>query len=504
MSIWSTIKSLFQPQYHIEFTVDDALEMIQGQSAAELYKTQPHLRTVIGFLADNVAQIKLKEFQRVSDTDRQRVTDAPLINLLRQPNATMTGYELIRQLAADLALYDNAYWLVYQNPGRDVERFASWEIRPIPPTWVVAKSDGSAFAPKTYRIHAPMGGQTQDVPASSMLVFHGWNPTDPVAGTSPIKALKDVLNEQIQAWSFRTQMWKRGGRIGMYVSRPKDAPNWDETARERFKRGWKDFQDKGARAGESPVLEDGMELKRVGFTAREEEFMEVTKLSLQTVAQVYHVPPTMVGDLDNANFSNTREFRKMLYSETLGPTLRMIEDRLNTFLAPMLGTDVDDYLEFDVHSKLSGDFEEMASVLSTSVGAPWITPNEARATQNLPRIDGGDQLVVPLNVTQGGQASPQDGGKPKRPATGTDSDEAKQVIAAWKTRMEKSVRSKLGAGISPDDIDWKKWQDELQADLVVKANVNQYAAGITALQQTTEMRKKLEKEATIANQTTGL
>jgi hypothetical protein len=40
------------------------------------------------------------------------------------------------------------------------------------------------------------------------------------------------------------------------------------------------------------------------------------------------------------------------------------------------------------------------------VGAPWLTRNEARARQNLPHIDGADELIVPLNVIEGGQSSP--------------------------------------------------------------------------------------------------
>jgi hypothetical protein len=37
-----------------------------------------------------------------------------------------------------------------------------------------------------------------------------------------------------------------------------------------------------------------------------------------------------------------------------------------------------------------------------------MTRNEARADNNLPPIEGGDELIVPLNVVEGGQASPQD------------------------------------------------------------------------------------------------
>lgn len=132
MSIWQKLTDIFRPTYHISFDMADAMTIIQGQSETELYKTQPHLRTIISFLADNVAQVGLKEFRRISDTDRQRITDSPLINLLKQPNPDMTGFELLRQLTADLALHDVAYWAVTQAPDRDMERFGGWQIRPYP------------------------------------------------------------------------------------------------------------------------------------------------------------------------------------------------------------------------------------------------------------------------------------------------------------------------------------------------------------------------------------
>lgn len=464
MSVWSTIQSLFtRPLINVTFTQDD-VAFVLGQSPAELYKTQPHLRTVISFMGDNVGQVGLQLFSRVSDVNRVRVTDDPLITLLNHPNPDMTQFELLRQLVSDIALYDSAYWIVMP----DADSASGWIIRPIPPAWVTMKLEGNAFSPQMYKIQ-PTYGNAVDIPASDMLVFHGWSPEDPTSGVSPISALKDVMAEQIQAWSYRTQMWKRGGRIGMYLARPKDAPKWDDTARERFARDWKQFQDNGAKAGSSPLLEDGMRMERVGFSAREDEFLEVTKLSLQTVAQVYHVNPVMVGVLDNANFSNTREFRKMLYSETLGPVMQMIQDRLNSFLVPKISKAEHSYLEFNIRSKLAGDFEEQASVLSTSVGAPWMTVNEARGLQNYPAIEGGDSLIVPLNVIKGGQSSPQDGGEPL-PAVVDD------VVKRWMSRLKRSVNSRKAAG---ENIDWGRWERELQADLVA-SGIDQYNAGSLA------------------------
>src|SRR5690625_2244933 len=153
-----------------------------------------------------------------------------------------------------------------------------------------------------------------------------------------------------------------------------------------------------------------MEMRRIGFSAHEEEFIEASKLSLNTVAGVYHVNPTMVGQMDNANYANVREFRKMLYGETLGPLLVMIEDRINTFLLPMLGASDGQYVEFNIEEKLRGNFEEQTTALQSSVGRPWMKVNEARALQNLPAVEGGDEIVVPLNVASGDQASPNDSG----------------------------------------------------------------------------------------------
>lgn len=377
---------------------------VLGLTPEELYRTQPQLQTVISFLARNVAHLGLPAYVRVSDTDRQRLRDDPLNLLLSQPNADMTGYELRESLISDLGLYDIAYWMW----GEDAESASGWFIRPIPPSWVVETRGGSAFSAASYIVQNPDGTRVR-IESENMLVFHGWNPGRPKKGSAPVDALKAVLAEQIQAWEFREQMWKRGGRVGSYLTRPASSSVWSPEAREKFKRNWAEFSGRGAKAGSTPLFEDGIEMKRIGFSAREDQWLEASKLSLATVASIYHVNPVMVGILDNANFSNTKEFRKMLYSETLGPILAMVQDRLNTFLVPKVTKAENVYVEFNIQAKLQGDFEEQAAVLSSAVGAPWMLREEARARFNLPEVEGMGEPVIPLNVLIGGQSSPRDG-----------------------------------------------------------------------------------------------
>ena len=86
--------------------------MVLGLTPEELYRTQPHLRTVLSFVARNVAHLGLHGYERVSDTDRKWLFGDPLSDLLSRPNPEMTRYELINTLVSDLGLYDAAYWVV--------------------------------------------------------------------------------------------------------------------------------------------------------------------------------------------------------------------------------------------------------------------------------------------------------------------------------------------------------------------------------------------------------
>ncbi|MBR2581963.1 MAG: phage portal protein, partial [Oscillospiraceae bacterium] len=137
--------------------------------------------------------------------------------------------------------------------------------------------------------------------------------------------------------------------------------------------------------------------------------------------------------------------------ECLGPVLQMFQQRINSFLLPMLGADPDTYVEFDLQEKIKGNFEERASILQSATGGPWMTRNEARADNNLPPIEGGDELIVPLNVLEGGQASPtdthmepQDGSK----SCGCASCRSKAEPIRIKGRSEKEEDEKLAAVIS--------------------------------------------------------
>lgn len=373
----------------------------------QIWRSQPALRTVVSFLARNVAQLPLDVYRRRSDFDRVKDNTHPLARLLENPlpGSTWTKYRLLSWTVHELCIFDDAFWVKVtdgDSPG----------VLPVPRRFIQPVGN-SILAPDFYQLS--LAGGYRQLGPDQVVHFHGYNPDDPRCGTSPVETLRAILAEEYAATRYREQMWRNGARVGGYVHRPKDAPKWSEGARDRFKHDWQaQYSGDGPNVGSTPLLEDGMEFKASGVTPREAQYVESRQLTRIEVAVAYHVSPAMLGVLEEgASMANVAEYHKMLYQDTLGPPLvalaQDIERQLLIDLDPG-AADGSVYVEFNLAEKLRGSFEEQAAAISASVGGPWMTRSEARARHNLPHLDEADELIVPLNVSAGGLASPRDTG----------------------------------------------------------------------------------------------
>lgn len=382
----------------------EELPAVGNMSARELYATQANLHAVVSFLADSVAQLPLKVYRRDGENNRQRDRDSAAAQLLYKPNADQTAYELFNALTIELLLMGvSTLWLL-----PDPESKSKYQLRLIPREWIETTEYMTNYAPDAITIRTK-SGRSIEVPRKEFVQFRMYAPGNPGGYQSPLAALRQTLTEQIQADKFRTTVWRSSGRFNAYITRPKDVAPWDDETKRKwltaFREGW--GQD-GSNSGKMPLLEDGMEIKPYQFNAKEAQYAETKQLSREDVAAAYHVNPSLIWHTSTQTYASAKDNARALYADCLGPTLQMMQQRINSFLLPMIGADPDTYVEFDLTEKLKGSFEERASILQSAVGGPWLTRNEARADNNLPPIEGGDDMIVPLNVVAGGQASPTD------------------------------------------------------------------------------------------------
>ena len=487
-SILERWKAFFRPNVYYFSLGNDAPTQVLNFTAKQLYQTQENLRAVVDYLSNSIAQLPLYVYTRKDENDRAIDRISPAARTLWRPNGDQTEYEFIRALAIEYFVFGAVY--VWVAPDADSE--SGYQLRIIPSEWVISTENSTAYAPETIRVCTKNGGMAVDIPRSEFVQFRTYSAGNPGGYLSPISALRQTLEEQIQAGRFRRELWKSSGRLNAQIIRPKDVQPWDDETRKRFIESFREsWGSGGSKAGAIPLMEDGMEIKPFQTSFKEQQWMESVTLSREAVAAAYGVNPSLIWHTGTQTYASAKDNARALYADCLGPVLQMLQQRINTFLLPMIGGTPDNYVEFDLNEKLKGSFEERASILQASVGGPWLTRNEARADNNLPPVDGGDDLIVPMNVITGGQASPQDthmdagySAPPGRPAEGDakdgeilikarstkDEDERMQkVIEKFFERQKKSVLPKMGAKTA-SWWDEKRWNDELAADITPVLN----------------------------------
>jgi len=405
-----------------------------GNAAAfgQIYATQPNVRTCVDFLARGIADCGLHVYRRVSDTDRVRLPDHPLAQWLAHPNYATTRYRLFESLVCDLGIYFNAYWLKVRLPEGRIG------LVRLPP----AEMQVYGGLLPSHFVYTPLqGGRPETLDLSEMVYFNGYNPLNDVMGLSPLVTLARLLAEEAASAENRENYWRNASRVEGVIERPKDAPRWTPEKKLEWRKQWQERYSGPQSVGMVAVLEDGMTFKQVSWSPKDSEYINARKLSRTECAAAYHIPPPFVGDLEHATFSNIKEQHKQLYADTLGPWFTMIELAITLWLLPEAADTNDVYVEFNIAEKLKGQFEEQTASLAVAVRRAFMTPNEARARLNLPRI-ADDPTADQLAPQQGGPSNasatvdtPREPGAPVDAGT-TSSRQAALAVVAYGPRTE--------------------------------------------------------------------
>ena len=513
-------RAAFRPQVYIYGLGSDAPTQVLNYTASKLYQSQDNLKAVVDFLAASIAQLPLNVYKRTDETNRERDRTSSAARLLWRPNSSMTEFEFIRAIMTEYFVFGTVYVLVLP----DADRRSGWQMWPVPSEWVISTQSRNAYAAQSITVVAGNSGNAVEIPSTDFIQFKTYSPGNPGGYVSPISALRQVLQEQIEAGNFRKELWHSSGRLNAQIIRPKDVQPWDEGQRKRFIAAFREsWGAGGSKAGSIPLLEDGMEIKPFQTSFKENQWMESVKLSREACAAAYGVNPSLIWHTDTQTYASSKDNARALYAECLGPVLQMLQQRINSFLLPMVGADPDlTYVEFDLTEKLKGSFEERASILQAAVGGPWMTRNEARADNNLPPVEGGDELIVPLNVVEGGQASPQDthmeeqepmATEPAEPqkmrkkseaekfhvkarSTKEEDEKMAEILKGFWKRQAAAVLPKIGA----KSAKWwneERWNTELADDIepvidaVADAHGEEVAKAIGSEYRTDQTRKYL-------------
>lgn len=373
--------------------LDTPLEVGPGDYST-IWRTQPNVRLVVDFLARNIAQLGLHLYRKLDQSDRERADQHPAASPIYTPNPYTTRYRFVFQLVSDLAVFANHISVKMARADGRVGLFR------LPPTNVYPSDDSTWFEPAGYVVRGNRGEAT--LRPEQVVHIRGADLESSFWGVPPLESLRVVIAEDMAAATYREKFWKNAARFEGVLERPPEAPGWSKEARERFRAEWQAMYAGAGGSGKTAILEEGMTFKPMSWSAKDSQYLEARKLTRQEVAAAFHISPAMVGILEHANFANIDMQHQMLYQDTLGPWLKMIEEDLALQLLPDFEDTENLYFEFNIHEKLKGSFKDQAEALNQAVGRPWMTADEARGRLNLPSMGGSaEELAAPLNMQFG-------------------------------------------------------------------------------------------------------
>jgi phage portal protein BeeE len=359
-----------------------------------VWESQPSVRKVVSFMASTVAALPWRVY-RAEDGGRERLYDSPAETLVRRPTRFTSSADLVSGLALDWLLYGSACAVLVDE-----------EIVRVPAPLLMLSTD--VFG-RVNDVATVAGGETVSLSDLPVALMHGWDP-DGSGAVAPVRTLRALLAELSEAEGWRRRMWTDVPRVSAQVTRPKDAPRWSDEKRERFLQAMADFKSSTS-GGSIPVMEDGMKLESAPQVQPDlSSASSVRTLTDIEVAGYFGVPPELLG-MREANYGGYAALRRDLYTRVLGPLIGRIEDALNAEIVPALaGGDTSVYGVLDRTEAQDGTLLERVQALQSATGGPVMTRAEARERLDLPYLEGTEELIVPLNVIQGGQASPTDSG----------------------------------------------------------------------------------------------
>jgi HK97 family phage portal protein len=441
----------------------DALRLFEGEGSwigyGTVYRKLHPVRTVVDFIADAIATTPLK-FYRRNANDRTELRDHPAAQVVAHPNPELTDKALIGNAARDLLIYGNAYI-------RKVQTGNSRFLVPLPP-FRVTPQGGDLLGPSYFDFYPPNGSAPKRLSRDEVCHLHLYDPEDRRVGSSKLEALRTILREEVEASRYRTGYWDNKAAPDGVLQHP---GNLSEEALDRLRVDWQNRAGGYGNSGKTLILEEGMEYAPISHSPNDAQFIEGRQFILEATAHVFNLPLPLLSLTQTATYASQREFHKQLYTEVLPPWLETFTSEFELQLLPWFGEQDDDlYYEFNVESKLRGDFIDQVNVISKALGGGstpgWMVVSEARKLFNLPELEDprADALVVPMNVDLG---LPGDEPEPAAIAPVTPIGRSAAAangfndrLADFYARQDRSVRSKMGAG---EAFDFERWDRELAA-----------------------------------------
>lgn len=339
----------------------------------------------VRIIATNIASMPIKVFEKTVD-GRDEATKHPLHGLLSvQPSSIYTAYTLWESIVCDILLKGDGYGEIVR-PSKLSASVSEIRFIPHAKCKVDRKKDYL-----TYKIDDEFGERV--VHQDDMIHIPGFG-FDGKTGLSVISN-NEAISTALEADKFTNSFFRNGTHMGGYLKFP--GRMTDDTAKNVLTHFTKKYR--GTNNAFSPgLLTENGEYVPLKITAEDAQIIEARRYQVADIARIFGVPLFMINETEKSTSWGTGIEQQSIgfVRYTLQPHLKRIEQELNR----KLFRKGDFYCEFNTNSILKGDTKARNESYKISLGGNqqpgWMTINEIRKLENLPPVEGGDELYKPL------------------------------------------------------------------------------------------------------------
>ena len=364
-------------------TLDIGEESSAGVRVTEASATrQATVFSCINILARDKSALPLKMYERQADGGRKEVTDHPVAQWLRRPNSFQTPMVWRMRGWYSALATGNQYEQIIRN------NFGEIETIPIDSRFVERVELGPDLR-KRYILRMP-DGKAKVLDADQVFHNFGLSIDGGVTGVSPVRMCMETIGRAIAVNEYG----------GAYFRSPipkviaKSAGKIDPTAKDKFESDWSEKFSGKHGLKTIALMPKGIEIDQiVKIPNNEAQFIETQKFSKEEIAQIYGMPLHRLQALDRATFSNIEHQGLEYVQYTLLPWLTLQEQAIErAFLTAE--EQLRYFVRHNVDALQRGDFKTRMEGYSAAINAGILIPNEARAKENMPSADGGDDLLI--------------------------------------------------------------------------------------------------------------
>jgi HK97 family phage portal protein len=347
-------------------------------SFAQSYERNVIVHRCVTLIARSIGSVPWRLFAH-----DKRTLAHPLLSLLEHPNPTQGRNIFVESVMSYLLLSGNAYIEAVKSPdGRPFELYALRpdRLRIIP---------GKHGLPQSYEYHVQ--GSKKAIPCGldgiqPILHLKFFHPENDWYGLSPIEAALQSIHLHNTVAQHNLSLLKNGGRPSgaLFINTANGQPLTPEQ-RQELRDSLSQIHQGTQNAGQMMILEGGScQWQEMGMSPKDMDFSEGRNMAAREIAQVFGVPPMLVGIPGDATFSNYKEARLHLWEDTILPLLGRLINQFNTWLVPQFGSGLSLTYDPDAIPTLGAKREAMWERVDA---CSFLTNNEKREAVGYPPID---------------------------------------------------------------------------------------------------------------------